>query len=174
MNWFTRRRLLRWAGIALHVVGFPAFHALIPWALSLLGTRHGWAAGRPALANFVGLIPVTVGFFIWFLCSHEHLLASQDGWVLERTPHFPTPSYLLTTGPYRYSCHPIYLAEGVIWFGWMIFYGSFVVAGVFATMALLLGPLILPREERGLETRFGDAYREFRRTTPRWLGKPRR
>ena len=94
--------------------------------------------------------------------------------MLERTPHYPTPAYLLTKGPYRYSCNPIYLAELAIWLGWMAFYGSFVLAGVFAVMALLIGPVIVPREERGLEVRFGDAYREFRRTTPRWLGKTRR
>lgn len=91
-----------------------------------------------------------------------------------KTPHYPTPSYLLTAGPYRHSCNPIYLAELVIWLGWIVFYGSFFIALLFAVVALLVGPVIVPREERGLEARFGDQYREFRRTTPRWLGKTRR
>src|SRR6266446_2967451 len=103
--------------------------------------------GRPGISNFVGLIPVAAGFYIYFLCSREHFLAAPDGWLLERTPHYPTPSYLLTTGPYRpyrYSCNPIYLAELAIWLAWMVFYGSFVLAGLFAVMALLLGPVIVP------------------------------
>lgn len=164
----------RWTGIAFPVVAFPAVYALGPWGLSLLGARHGWVAGRPAIPNLMGLIPVAAGFYISFLCSREHFRAAPDGWLLEQTPHYPTPSYLLTEGPYRYSCNPIYLAELLILVGWIVFYGSFALASIFAVMALLIGPVIVPREERGLETRFGDAYREFRRTTPRWLGRRRR
>jgi protein-S-isoprenylcysteine O-methyltransferase Ste14 len=55
----------------------------------------------------------------------------------------------------------------------MAFYGSFVLAGM-ATLAVVLGPLVVAREERGLEAKFGEAYREYRRTTPRWFGKGRR
>jgi protein-S-isoprenylcysteine O-methyltransferase Ste14 len=29
--------------------------------------------------------------------------------------------YLLTQGPYRYSCNPIYMAEAAIWVDWMAF-----------------------------------------------------
>ncbi|MGI8989680.1 MAG: methyltransferase family protein [Bryobacteraceae bacterium] len=93
---------------------------------------------------------------------------------MEKTPHYPTPSYLLTEGPYRYSRNPIYLAELTIWLGWILFYGSFAVAGIFAVGSLLVGPIVVPREERGLEARLGAEYREYRRTVPRWLGKIRR
>lgn len=174
MKWWTGRRLSRFTGIALQLVGFPAVHVSAPWALSLLGARHGWVGGRPGILNLVGLIPVVMGFYVFLLCTREHFLAAPAGWLLERTPHYPTPSYLLTAGPYRYSCNPIYLAELAIWVGWMVFYGSLVVAGTLVAAALLVAPVIVPREERGLEARFGDEYREFRRTTPRWLGKARR
>lgn len=117
---------------------------------------------------------VAAGFSIFLLCIREHFLAAPDGWLLERTPHYPTPKYLLTTGPYRYSCNPIYMAELTIWVGWMIFYGSLALAGMFAAAAVVVGPIIVPREERGLEARFGNEYRQFRRTTPRWFGKARR
>src|SRR5450631_2423932 len=110
----------------------------------------------------MGLVPAAAGFCTYLLCIREHFLAAPSGWLLEKTPHYPTPSYLLTAGPYRYSCNPIYLAELAIWLGWMVFYGSFVIAGVFTVGALLIGPVIVPREERGLEARFGDEYREFR------------
>jgi protein-S-isoprenylcysteine O-methyltransferase Ste14 len=32
---------------------------------------------------------------------------------------------------------------------------------------------VLPREERGLEARFGETYLQYKRTVPRWLGKTR-
>ena len=174
MRWLTGRRLPRWLGIALHSVAFPAVCVMAPWALSLLAARHGWVAGKPGVWNLPGLILVAVGFYTFFLCMREHFIAAPDGWQLERTPHYPTPSYLLTEGPYRYSCNPMYLADLAIWLGWIVFYGSFALGGAFAAGVLFLGPVIAPREERGLEARFGDAYREFRRTTPHWLGKARR
>jgi protein-S-isoprenylcysteine O-methyltransferase Ste14 len=174
MKWWTGRHLSRRTGIALQLVAFPTVYALAPWALSMFAARHGWAGETPGGLNLLGLIPVTAGFYIFLLCIREHFRAAPAGWLHERTPHYPTPSYLLTAGPYRYSCNPIYLADLLIWLGWIVFYGSLVLAGTVAAAALLVGPVILPREERGLEARFGDEYREFRRITPRWLGKARR
>jgi len=174
MNWLIGRRLSRWTGIGFQLVMFPAIHSVMPWALSLVGTRHGWLEGTPGLLNLAGLVLVAAGLYIFLLCTREHYRAAPAGWLIEKTPHFPTPSYLLTGGPYRFSCNPIYLAELVIWLGWMAFYGSLVIVGVFAVAALIIGPVIVPREERGLEAKFGDVYREFRRTTPRWFGMARR
>jgi protein-S-isoprenylcysteine O-methyltransferase Ste14 len=173
MAWLIGRHVPRWWGVVSHALAFPAVHGVVPWALSLLGVRHGWASGLPGPYNLVGLIPVAAGFYTVFLCMREHVAAAPNGWLLEKTPHFTTPSYLLTEGPYRYSCNPIYVSEGVIWLGWLAFFGTFVLAGV-AVLALVLGPIIVPREERGLEARFGGAYRDHRLTTPRWFGKARR
>lgn len=30
------------------------FYAIVPWALSLTGPRHGWSAGVPSLPNLLG------------------------------------------------------------------------------------------------------------------------
>ena len=86
---------------------------------------------------------------------------------------------VLTKGLYHYSCNPRYLTELVIWVGWIVFYGSFVLTGVFTGAALLVGPVIVPCEELGLEARFGDVYREFRgplarRGWPRLSGRSAR
>ena len=164
----------RWFGIAAHVVAQPVVLGVVPWALSLMAARHGWFANRPSVLNLLGLIPVAAGFYTFFLCIREHFAAAPDGWQFERTAHYPTPAYLLTEGPYRYSCNPIYVAEGLILVGWIVFYGSLLLLGVTAVAALFIGPIIVRREERGLEARFGAAYREYRRTTPRWFGKPKR
>ena len=31
----------------------------------------------------------------------------------------------------------------------------------------------VPQEERGLEARFGEVYRDYQRRVPRWIGKIR-
>lgn len=51
---------------------------------------------------------------------------------------------------------------------------SFSVLGVFVLAGMFLGPVILPREERGLEAKFGEEYRRYTLTTPRWLGRAQR
>ena len=121
-----------------------------------------------------GLVPVVVGFLGLVWCLREHFIAAPDGWTVEATPHYPTPAYLLAGGPYRYSRHPLYLAEALIWIGWTIFYGSLILVGTICAMGLILGPIILPREERGLEARFGEAYREYKRTVPFLFGMSRK
>ena len=76
---------------------------------------------------------------------------------------------LVTDGPFRYRRNPIYLAEVMIFLGlaeatkniW------FVAAGlVFAGLVTWLA--ILP-EERHLEATFGDAYRDYKSKTRRWI-----
>jgi len=86
-----------------------------------------------------------------------------------KTPYYPTPAYLVAEGPYRFSRNPIYVAEGMIWVGWIIFFGSLVILAVLATLAVVVGPLVLRREEKGLEARFGDAWVRCSKTTPRWF-----
>ena len=163
-----------WLGLASHIVGATAVHVLLPWALSRTAVRHGWTGGLPDLPNLpnlAGLLLVGAGFWVYAWSARQHFLQAPQGWKVEKTAHYPTPAYLLTGGPYRYSRHPLYLAELCIWIGWMIFYGSLALVAIFAAGALIMGPLVLRREERGLEARFGDAYREYRLKTG-WLGRP--
>lgn len=149
------------------VVGIPFFHGVVPWWISLLGTRRSWVEGRPGTWNLVGLIPILAGAacLAWILALHFE--KAPEGWAIEATPR-----YLLTRGPYSYSRNPIYVTYGPIWLGWAAFYGS---------VALLLPWLLLPmvqvlvlREERALEARFGDTFRQYKETVPRWIGRPRR
>ena len=162
-------RIPHWFGVITHLTAFPIVVGVVPWALSTLGVRHGWTGSSPGVWNLMGLILVGAGFFSALLCLRVHFTAAPQGWLLEHTPHYPTPGYLLTVGPYRRSRNPDYMAKGIIFLGWIVFYGSLVLAGILMLAALILGPFILPREERGLEARFGEAYRDYCRNTPRFL-----
>lgn len=76
---------------------------------------------------------------------------------------------LVTDGPFRFRRNPIYVAEILILFGiaeltqnvWFV-----ILALPFAVLVTWLA--ILP-EERHLEERFGDAYRDYKARTRRWI-----
>ena len=81
-----------------------------------------------------------------------------------------SPKILLARGPYAISRHPMYLAEIGLWLGWSILFGS--VAVLLGSLVMCIGAgVIAPREELALEVKFGAAYRQYKATVPRWLGR---
>jgi protein-S-isoprenylcysteine O-methyltransferase Ste14 len=164
--------LPRWLALLLAVilwtVVLPLVHGVLPWAISLLATRHGWTEGRPGLWNWLALILVGVGVacLIWILALH---FAQTP----ERVELEMTPKYLLRRGPYAVTRNPMYLAGLTLWLGWTFFYGSVGILIGWMVLGMCVS-LMVRREERALEARFGDIYREYKRTVPRWVGKARR
>ena len=111
----ARRILPRWAGAIFCGVSMPLVHGAVPWAISLLSIRHGWVDGHPGTWNWAGLGLVALGCagIVWALSFH--FAQAPQGWEFE-----PTPNYLLTRGPYRFTRNPIYVAYALIWPGWVI------------------------------------------------------
>ena len=142
---------------------------VLPWAISLLTSRHGWTAGHPGFWNLIGLILVPVGTagLIWGLQLHS--AQSPAGIEMELDK-----SYLLKRGPYVFSRHPMYLAELTLLLGWVIFYGSVAVLIAFVIWWLFFNFYAMPVEERTLESHFGEAYREYKQQVSRWFGRIRR
>jgi len=161
-------RLPRWSAVAYFLVAGPLAHIVTPWAISLLTSRHGWAGQHPGNWNWLGMIPVAAGLSCIAWCAGLHVREMPHGFALEATPE-----YLLVKGPYKYSRNPIYLAVLPIWLGWTIFYGSASVGVVFLGLLvawLPLGVIIVGREERSLEARFGESYLAYKKGVPRWIG----
>ncbi len=78
----------------------------------------------------------------------------------------------ITSGLYRYSRHPMYLAMFLIYIGtslasasWLFFLFTI------ATVAPIRQESIL--EERYCLEKYGNAYREYMNKTPRWIGIPK-
>ena len=160
----------RWMAVILAIfislTMIPLAHGVVPWAISTLLPRYGWVQGSPGFWNRIGLIPVTIAaaLLIWILVTS-----------IAQTPDTVrlglTPSFLIMCGPYRFTRNPMYVAELGLWLGWALFFGS---PGVFIGFVVLLSVVslvILPREERGLEAAFGQAYLQYKDRVPRWLGK---
>jgi protein-S-isoprenylcysteine O-methyltransferase Ste14 len=150
-------------------VGFTLAHVVLPRSLSSRLPRHGWVSGRPSWLNLLSLPLLAGGFAGVFWAMALHYFRAPEGWELETTPN-----YLLLRGPYRFTRNPMYLAELALWLGWALYYGSTAILTGFLLLLALFEFFVVPREERGLEARFGEAYRQYREKVPRWVGRPHR
>jgi protein-S-isoprenylcysteine O-methyltransferase Ste14 len=169
------RRMAFISGFFIVSVVHPFNFLVLPWLLSLLTPHVGWSEHGPAAWNVLGLLPVVAGALglVWVLSvifaqipKLPPVLELDEGEGLFTA----TSRVLITHGPFACSRNPIYLAATFIWLGWAIFYGSVVMLIWTVVGWTLLNYLKIPQEERGLEARFGEAYRAYRRRVPRWIG----
>jgi protein-S-isoprenylcysteine O-methyltransferase Ste14 len=164
-----RSRIRVWV-VAFFLVSLAtAVHVVVPWAISLLTPRYGWVQGRPGLWNLIGLIPAATGLAMIAWALRLHFIRRTGIWELE-----PVPRQMLVKGPYRFSRNPMYLLELIMWLGWAIFYGSTAVLLAFGLWWIVFALIIIPREERQLEARFGETYLDYKRQVHRWYGRIQR
>jgi protein-S-isoprenylcysteine O-methyltransferase Ste14 len=76
---------------------------------------------------------------------------------------------MLTTGPYRYTRNPQYVAEILIYLGIVLVTGSLMalIVGVAMMSWFVMAPFA---EEPWLERQFGKQYRDYCRNVPRFIG----
>jgi protein-S-isoprenylcysteine O-methyltransferase Ste14 len=163
------------AGGFIVSVVLPFNFLVLPWLLSLLTPHLGWSEHGPAAWNMLGLFPVVAGALglVWVLSvMFAQIPKLPPVMELDEGEGFftTTSRVLITHGPFACSRNPMYLAATFIWLGWVIFYGSVVMLIWTVVGWTLLNYLKIPQEERGLEARFGEAYRSYRRRVPRWIG----
>ncbi len=94
-------------------------------------------------------------------------------WLFLRARTSPLPmrasTALVRTGPYRFTRNPMYLGLLLAYAGLALLFG--------VTWALILSPgvvllverLVIRREEKYLEEKFGEEYRRFLREVRRWI-----
>ena len=75
-------------------------------------------------------------------------------------------------GLYRYSRHPMTLAGYLILIGAGIASASWIFL-LFSIVYIILGAIPTIAEERFCLEKFGTAYREYMKRTPRWIGIPK-
>src|SRR5574341_1145374 len=127
----------------------------------------GWPA-PPGPWNLLGLIPVILGNIglFWGILAHSAQTPRRIDFQLDKP-------YLLTDGLYRVSRNPMYVAELILMFGWVIFYGSVALLIAWVVWWASFNFYVIPQEERVMEALYGDAYREYKSKVPRWFGKVR-
>lgn len=76
---------------------------------------------------------------------------------------------LVRTGPYRVSRNPIYVAFSLFQLGIASGVNSVWLITTLIAAVALMALVVIPREERYLERRFGADYVEYQRAVRRWL-----
>jgi len=115
-------------------------------------------------------LPLYIRLIILGLTLVAGIYLFRSGHVVIR--HEERPSILVTQGVFHYVRHPLYLASILTYFGVAISTASLF------SLALGVGILffynyIASYEERLLEVKIGDEYRNYRRRTGKWIPKIR-
>jgi protein-S-isoprenylcysteine O-methyltransferase Ste14 len=76
---------------------------------------------------------------------------------------------LITEGPFRFTRNPLYLSLALLYLGIALGLGVLWPIVLLPALMLLVQQLVVLREEAYLESRFGDAYRTYRKRVRRWL-----
>ena len=83
-------------------------------------------------------------------------------------PFRPT-TRIVTHGVYRYTRNPMYVGFALCTLGIAILSDSLWMVAAVPIGLVLTNVLIVTREERYLERKFGDEYRQYQRQVRRWL-----
>jgi protein-S-isoprenylcysteine O-methyltransferase Ste14 len=145
---------------------------LVPLAIVVLSdsVNPGWGLPTPLAVLVTVAGAASAAFGLTLMYRTIRLFATRGEGTL--APWDP-PRRLVVEGPYRHVRNP--MISGV----WFLLAGEALVLGspwiavwlaAFATANVIYMPL---SEEPGLERRFGDEYRAYKRAVPAWIPRVR-
>jgi len=119
----------------------------------------GWRAVRVASSSAL----ITAGAGLVGYCAWQFKQAQTH------IEPWRATSSIITSGPYRYSRNPIYLAFAIAGIGIALAFNiGWMLAGLLV-FVLIANEFVIKKEEKYLERKFGEAFANYRRTTRRWL-----
>lgn len=152
----------------LYGIGPTTLGAIGLAAVLLLRGRGEGAAGalRPA---GVGLFALGVALRMW---GTAEVIEKGEGTPIYSPVCPMEPKRLVTTGPFRYSRNPLYIAKLAIMGGLALISGRPMLLALAAAWGAVLHFLVVPAEEAKLRRLFGEAYLRYLAEVPRWFGLP--
>jgi protein-S-isoprenylcysteine O-methyltransferase Ste14 len=76
---------------------------------------------------------------------------------------------IVCTGPYRFSRNPIYLAFSLLHLGVAVWINSLWLVATLIAAVAIMSSVVIPREERYLEQKFGAEYLDYKAAVRRWV-----
>jgi protein-S-isoprenylcysteine O-methyltransferase Ste14 len=115
------------------------------------------------IALWVGVPFVILSLVLFFASTRRFKAAGTP------VPGNKPTTAIVQSGPYRFSRNPIYLAFSVLVLGIACWRNSIWLLGTLAAAVSLMSFVVIPREERYLQRRFGAQYLEYKAKVRRWL-----
>ena len=110
-----------------------------------------------------------LGIGIGILCvAAVYWLFSSIGSGITPTSATRKQHTLVTSGPYRWVRHPLYTAGSALFIAFGMMADNWFI-GLLGILTFILMAIRTPKEEANLIEKFGDEYREYMRTTGRFL-----
>ncbi len=151
-------------------------------------------AGIPIPPPFIYLIPFLAGVWLHHTVGGDAIpeVARRPAWVAgwalvvlgvainasawvaflrAKTPVLPTrpTTAIVTGGPYRFTRNPLYLSLALIYAGVPLVQGYLWPYLFLPLVLFLIVRLVIEREERYLERKFGSDYTRYRDAVRRWI-----
>jgi protein-S-isoprenylcysteine O-methyltransferase Ste14 len=147
--------------LARAIAAFVALPGMVAFALPIW---IGISASHPVHYVALGVVPLCLGTILLLWCVREFLVTGRG----TLAPWDP-PERLVTTGPYRVSRNPMYIAVVTILVGWCTLWDSRTL--VIYTVLFLFGfhLRVLLFEEPRAARQFGAQWQAYRARVPRWL-----
>jgi protein-S-isoprenylcysteine O-methyltransferase Ste14 len=124
------------------------------WPLPILGHAIALSAG-------VSLLVLGIGIAIAGRRALQAAATNVD-------PMRPTTA-IVTSGPYRFSRNPLYVAVTLLFLGLTLVFNTLWGLVVLVPLVITMHCGVVLREERYLERKFGDVYRQYRSKVRRYF-----
>jgi protein-S-isoprenylcysteine O-methyltransferase Ste14 len=142
-------RILLGVPLAAGFVVYILWPPWMDWAHIELSNEVRWSG---AIVGLLGVIMLG-----WL---HKHLSRNFTGTVQIR-PN----GHVVTTGPYAYVRHPMYIAFMLFALSMLLLTANWLLGGGLFLIFLIVIVVRTPIEERALEDAYGDEYRAYKRKT---------
>ena len=115
------------------------------------------------VAALLGSLLVVVAVVVFLYSMREFQTAGTP------VPGNKPTTVIVRTGPYRFSRNPIYLAFSIFQLGIASWVSSVWLIVTLIAAVAVMASVVIPREERYLERRFGADYLDYKRSVRRWV-----
>ncbi len=121
----------------------------------------------PAWTRTTGLVFLILGGVLVLFCGG--ILSTRGIYETPGDRFFPKE--FVAFGPFRYTRNPMSLGGVVLMLGLGLYESSACIVLLATVLFLCLHLFVVYVEEPGLERRFGESYRAYKRSVNRWLPK---
>jgi protein-S-isoprenylcysteine O-methyltransferase Ste14 len=150
------------AGAQIRLI--PPVVYFVPFALMwALQNWRPWTIPGGAALSVAGLALIVTGIalMLWSFLTLRRANTTVIPWE--------QVSVIVSSGPFRLSRNPIYLADAITYLGGSLLIHSWWSLLLLPGIVLVMQRKVIDREERYLTERFGDVYREYQLRVRRWL-----